>query len=235
MQLQQELASARGGGGGGQLPAIDRQIQDATRVYQGTKAAMEDAGCYERGFLIFGRGLVRTPEMPADEQSRRGCAPPGRPAARAARRDRRRRRQSPPPGRAHGCACPQRLRRRPVPAAGTPRRAAAADCSAGSAASGRRSPTSNIPISRSIAASTRMAATASVCVRTCDGFFFPISYSDLCRPPGPGCGAMPVKLRRARRALRLPQSRPGDRSGHLAEWRPLSGAAGRLQIHRRPM
>ena len=37
MQLQQELASAQGGGGREALPGIDRQIQNASRVYNGTK------------------------------------------------------------------------------------------------------------------------------------------------------------------------------------------------------
>ena len=62
MQLQQELASAQGGGGGGGTwrPSIE-QIADANRVFQGTKAAMEDAGCFER-FFIFGQGLVRSPK-----------------------------------------------------------------------------------------------------------------------------------------------------------------------------
>ena len=58
MQLQQELASAQSGGGASSaLPAINKQIQDTTRVYQGTKAAMEDAGCFQ-SFLIFGRPTV---------------------------------------------------------------------------------------------------------------------------------------------------------------------------------
>ena len=61
MQLQQELASAQSGAGNGAaLAAINKQIQDTTRAYQGTKAAMEDAGCFQ-SFLIFGRSLARTP------------------------------------------------------------------------------------------------------------------------------------------------------------------------------
>ena len=46
------------------LAAIDKQIADANRVFQGTKAAMEDAGCFER-FFIFGQGLVRSPKCSA--------------------------------------------------------------------------------------------------------------------------------------------------------------------------
>jgi hypothetical protein len=61
MQLQQELSAQSGGGGRDALPGIEKQIQDTNRVYQGTRAAMEDAGCYE-SFFIFGRGLVRSPK-----------------------------------------------------------------------------------------------------------------------------------------------------------------------------
>jgi hypothetical protein len=62
MQLQEELAMARGGGGGGEdFGRIEQQIAQADRVFQGTQAAMEDAGCFE-SFFIFGRGLVRSPK-----------------------------------------------------------------------------------------------------------------------------------------------------------------------------
>ena len=63
MQLQQELACAPQGGGGNSddLARIDQQIAQTDRVFQGTQAAMEDAGCFE-SFFIFGRGLVRSPK-----------------------------------------------------------------------------------------------------------------------------------------------------------------------------
>jgi Protein of unknown function (DUF2865) len=64
MQLQEELAAARGGGGGfagEDVGRIEQQIAQADRVFQGTQAAMEDAGCFE-SFFIFGRGLVRSPK-----------------------------------------------------------------------------------------------------------------------------------------------------------------------------
>jgi len=63
LQLQQELASAQGGGGANRddLGRIEQQIAQADRVFQGTRAAMEDAGCFE-SFFIFGRGLVRSPK-----------------------------------------------------------------------------------------------------------------------------------------------------------------------------
>ena len=57
----------------------------------------------------------------------------------------------------------------------------------------------------------------SVCVRTCDGFFFPISYR-----PMPtayrGRDGLPIELRGARRTLCLPQSQP-NRAGRVAEQR----------------
>ncbi len=43
------------------MARIDQQIAQADRVFQGTRAAMEDAGCFE-SFFIFGRGLVRSPK-----------------------------------------------------------------------------------------------------------------------------------------------------------------------------
>jgi hypothetical protein len=62
MQLQQDLASSVGGGASGDdVARIDQQIAQADRVFQGTQAAMEDAGCYQRLF-IFGRALVRSPQ-----------------------------------------------------------------------------------------------------------------------------------------------------------------------------
>ena len=63
MQLQQDLAAAQGGGGANRadLGNIERQIAQADRVFQGTQAAMEDAGCFD-SFFIFGRGLVRNPK-----------------------------------------------------------------------------------------------------------------------------------------------------------------------------
>ena len=62
MQLQQELAAAQGGGAGGaDLARLQQDIAEQDRIYQGTQAAMDDAGCYERMF-IFGRSLKRTPK-----------------------------------------------------------------------------------------------------------------------------------------------------------------------------
>jgi hypothetical protein len=62
LQLQRELASApSSGGGGGDMAAIQSQIAQVQKVYEGTRASMEDAGCFE-SFFIFGKGLVRSPK-----------------------------------------------------------------------------------------------------------------------------------------------------------------------------
>jgi Protein of unknown function (DUF2865) len=62
LQLQQELAAVQGGGANrDDLARLEQQIAQQDRIFQGTQAAMEDAGCYERLF-IFGRALVRSPK-----------------------------------------------------------------------------------------------------------------------------------------------------------------------------
>ena len=62
MQLQQDLASASGGGANrDDVARIDQQIAQADRVFQGTQAAMEDSRCFE-SFFIFGKALVRSPQ-----------------------------------------------------------------------------------------------------------------------------------------------------------------------------
>jgi hypothetical protein len=169
MQLQQELAVASGGGGRGGNPEVDRQIAEANRVYQGTKAAMEDAGCFER-FLIFGQGLVRSPKCigmnrraedarrQLDQlQGQRGAAGGG---------NRRRVADLQAALARNGCgrgAQPQQARQERGGGLfgwfGRGREAA---------------PEMQDPVYRSIDPNGRYR---SVCVRTCDGFFFPISYS----------------------------------------------------------
>jgi hypothetical protein len=175
MQLQQELASAQGGGGREALPGIDKQIQGASRVYQGTKAAMEDAGCFERGFLIFGRGLVRSPKClkmnDQVEDSRRQLEQlqAQRDAIAGGRGNRRRQAELMDALARNGCSggrpMPQQARR---------------DSGGGGLFGwfGRGSDEQEAqqpegPVYRSIDPNGRYR---SVCVRTCDGFFFPVSY-----------------------------------------------------------
>jgi len=62
LQLQQDLVAAQGGGANREdIGRIEQQIAQADRVFQGTQAAMDDAHCFE-SFFIFGRGLVRSPQ-----------------------------------------------------------------------------------------------------------------------------------------------------------------------------
>lgn len=62
IQLEQELSSIKSGSDShrSQLPALDRQIANMQRIYRGTKASMDDAGCFQ-SFFIFGRSVVRSP------------------------------------------------------------------------------------------------------------------------------------------------------------------------------
>jgi hypothetical protein len=62
MQLQQELDAASGGGGANpELIALNQEINQATQAHRAVKSEMDRAGCYER-MLIFGRALKRTPQ-----------------------------------------------------------------------------------------------------------------------------------------------------------------------------
>jgi hypothetical protein len=176
MQLQQELASAQGGSGREQLPGIDKQIQNATRVYQGTQAAMEDAGCFERGFLIFGRGLVRSPKClkmnDQVEDARRQLEQfqAQRNAIAGGGGNRRRQAELMDALARNGCTggrpMPQQARR---------------DSGGGGlfgwfgrGGGDEEEPAQpEGPVYRSIDPNGRYR---SVCVRTCDGFFFPVSY-----------------------------------------------------------
>ena len=192
-------------------------------MFQGTRAAMEDAGCFE-SFFIFGRGLVRSPkclkmndrvedarrQLTQLQQQRQALAGGGGNQA--------------PPGRASGCDRPQRLRRPALRA----RSAAAAACSTSSAAARRRrqssSPDADLsqhrperPLSLGLRAAVRRLLLS-------DQLF------DLWQPAGAGRAAMPVELRGAGRALRLSQSGPGDRAGRLAERLGLYGPAGRAEV-----
>ena len=175
MQLQQELAGAQGGGGREQLPGIDKQIQNATRLYQGTQAAMEDAGCFERGFLIFGRGLVRSPKClkmnDQVEDARRQVEQfqAQRDAIASGQGNRRRQAELMDALARNGCTggrpMPQQARRD----------------SGGGGLFGwfgrgndeQEAQQPETPVYRSIDPNGRYR---SVCVRTCDGFFFPVSY-----------------------------------------------------------
>ena len=175
MQLQQELASASGGGGREALPGIDKQIQNASRVYNGTKAAMEDSGCFERGFLIFGRGLVRSPKClkmnDQVEDARRQVEQlqAQRDGIAGGRGSRRRQAELMDALARNGCSggrpMPQQARRESGGGLFGWFGRGGSDEEEAAQPEG--------PVYRSIDPNGRYR---SVCVRTCDGFFFPVSY-----------------------------------------------------------
>lgn len=178
MQLQQELAGAQGGGvGRDALPGIEKQIQDATRVFQGTQAAMEDAGCYE-SFFIFGRGLVRSPKClkmnDRVEDARRTVdqLQDQRTAILSGGGNRRRQADLQDALARNGCSSAQPQQQQQARRQGG---GGLFNWFGGGGGREEEQPQQPAqPVYRSIDPNGRYR---SVCVRTCDGFFFPISYS----------------------------------------------------------
>jgi Protein of unknown function (DUF2865) len=171
MQLQQDLAAAQGGGSAdrGDVARIDQQIAAADRVFQGTQAAMEDAGCFQ-SFFIFGRGLVRNPQclkMNARvEDARRQLSQlqEQRQALSGGGGNRRRQAELQDALARAGCGGQPRQ---------TARRGGLFDIFGGGEEEEQQD-FPQTPIYRSIDPNGRYR---SVCVRLCDGFFYPISYT----------------------------------------------------------
>ena len=164
MQLQQELAAARGGGlNGAELANLDQQIAQQDRIFQGTQAAMDDAGCYEKLF-IFGRALKRTPQClnmnNRMEDARRQLARLQEQRNSLQRGGGNRRRQA---------ELQQALQRNGCSGAPPSSGGGLFDFFGGP-----REPEYQSPIYRSINPNGRYRA---VCVRLCDGFYYPVSYS----------------------------------------------------------
>ncbi len=171
MQLQQDLIAAQRGGGGGdrsELPRIDQQIAQADRVFQGTRAEMENARCFE-SFFIFGRGLVRSPKCLAMnarvEDARRQLTQlqQQRQAILGGGGNKRQQAELQQALARAGCG----------PAAQKPRRGGLFDFFGGGQEP-EPQPEYQTPVYRSIDPNGRYK---TVCVRLCDGFFYPISYS----------------------------------------------------------
>lgn len=163
MQLQQEMAAARGGGANtGELANLDQQIAQQDRIFQGTQAAMDDAGCYERLF-IFGRALKRTPQClnmnNRMEDARRQLS---------RLQERRKSLQRGGGNRRRQAELQQALQRNGC--SGAPSDGGGLFDFFG----GPREPEYQSPIYRSINPNGRYR---SVCVRLCDGFYYPVSYS----------------------------------------------------------
>jgi Protein of unknown function (DUF2865) len=168
MQLQQELAAARGGGGNSDdLAQLDQQIAQQDRIFQGTQAAMDDAGCYQRLF-IFGRALVRNPKclnMNARvEEARRQLAQLQQQRQTIVGGSGNRRRQA---------ELQQALARSGCGGVAAPRRGGGLFDFFGGGQDDQGDQYQS-PIYRSIDPNGRYR---SVCVRLCDGFYYPIHFS----------------------------------------------------------
>ena len=171
MQLQQDLIAAQRGGGGGdrsELPRIDQQIAQADRVFQGSRAEMENARCFE-SFFIFGRGLVRSPKCLSlnarVEDARRQLTQLQQQRQAITGGGGNKRQQA---------ELHQALARASCgPAAQKPRRGGLLDFFGGGQQE-EQQPEFQTPVYRSIDPNGRYK---TVCVRLCDGFFYPISYS----------------------------------------------------------
>ncbi len=171
LQLQQELASASqgGGGGGDDVARIDQQIAQYDRVFQGTQAAMQDAGCFE-SFFIFGKALVRSPQClkmnDRVEDARRQLTQLQQQRAVLTGGGGNKRRQAELQDAMAQSGCGGQVR--------PPKRGGGLLDFFGGGQDDQEEQQSQTPIYRSIDPNGRYR---SVCVRLCDGFFYPISFS----------------------------------------------------------
>lgn len=171
LQLQQELASASQGGGANpdDLARLDQQIAQNDRVFQGTQAAMQDAGCFE-SFFIFGKALVRSPQClkmnDRVEDARRQLAALQQQREALTGGGGNKRRQAELQDALAQSGCGGQVRQ-------PPKRGGLFDFFGGGQDSDEEQQ-SQTPIYRSIDPNGRYRA---VCVRLCDGFFYPLSFS----------------------------------------------------------
>jgi hypothetical protein len=171
LQLQQELASASQGGGANSddLARLDQQIAQNDRVFQGTQAAMQDAGCFE-SFFIFGKALVRSPQClkmnDRVEDARRQLAALQQQRAALSGGGGNKRRQAELQDALARSGCGGQVR--------APRRGGGLFDFFGGGQETEEEQQPQTPIYRSIDPNGRYR---SVCVRLCDGFFYPVSFS----------------------------------------------------------
>ncbi|MGE5260572.1 MAG: DUF2865 domain-containing protein [Actinomycetota bacterium] len=171
-QLQQDLAAASQGGGANpdDLARLDQQIAQYDRVFQGTQAAMQDAGCFE-SFFIFGKALVRSPQClnmnDRVEDARRQLAAlqQQRMALTGGGGNRRRQAELQQAMAQSGCGGQVRQPQK--------RGGGLFDFFGGGQDSDEEQ-LPQTPIYRSIDPNGRYRA---VCVRLCDGFYYPISFA----------------------------------------------------------
>lgn len=174
MQLEQELANewASRQEGRNNLPQIKQEIRKYDRIYQTTQAKAERAGCYESSF-IFGRSLKRTPQClkmnERIENARRQLARLQEQRAAATGGSTNRRRQDLVDALARaGCGDQYRQEARRGQRSG--------GGFFGWIEEGWRStPRRDLETSRI----EQYATYRTLCVRSCDGYYFPISYSTL--------------------------------------------------------
>ena len=171
MQLQQELVSASQGGGGSSddVARLDQQIAQNDRVFQGTQAAMQDAGCFE-SFFIFGKALVRSPKClkmnDRVEDARRQLAALQQQRAALSGGGGNKRRQAELQDAMARSGCGGQVR--------APKRGGGLLDFFGGGQEQEEEQQPETPIYRSIDPNGRYR---SVCVRLCDGFFYPISFA----------------------------------------------------------
>jgi len=175
IQLEQELANdwTRNQQGNNQLPKIRKEIQKYDRIYQTTQAKAERSGCYESLF-IFGRQLKRTPRCMrmhrTIEDSRRRLAQLQEQSRALSRPGSSRRRQSELISALARAGCgaqyQQESRRRGGGGGGWFTSLFEDE----SYRSRRELETSRI---------VPFGTYRTLCVRTCDGYYFPVSYSAL--------------------------------------------------------
>lgn len=161
MQLQQELdAASSGGGNNPELISLNQEINQASQAHRAVKSEMDRAGCYER-MLIFGRALKRTPQClglnaRVEDARRQVERLQAQRASLGGGGNRRRQEELQRAMQQNGCS-------------GVPQQSGGFFDFFG----GPRQEYQT-PIYRSINPNGRYR---TVCVRLCDGFYFPIHYS----------------------------------------------------------
>lgn len=168
-QLEQDLANdwaADSRSSQDELPRIESELRDADRAFRNAEAQMDRADCYEN-FFIFGRGLVRTPRclklnsQMEDARRRLSQLQEQRQAVRQSGGGGRQNRVMEALAR-YGCG--DQYRRE-----ATRRRGGGGffDWLAGEEPGGNMSTSEIVPY----------GSYRTLCVRSCDGFYFPVSYS----------------------------------------------------------
>ena len=161
MQLQQELNAASGGGANNpELASLNQEIGEATKIYRSAKSEMDRAGCYER-MLIFGRALKRTPRCLSlnarvEDARRHSERLKAQRTSLGGGGNRRRQQELQRAMQRNGCSGASKPGGGLFDFFGGPRQEY------------------QTPIYRSINPNGRYR---TVCVRLCDGFYFPIHYS----------------------------------------------------------